>query len=92
VTPAVATTAACIITTAAADESQGMAAIAIVEDVVAKCGADALTIATVLDAETKGEIVGTGGDAGALPAYRAQMQSVAAAAHAMVPIDAGSGK
>ena len=45
--------AACVIVTAATDEVGGMAPGAIVADVIAKCGGDAGTIATILDAEAK---------------------------------------
>jgi hypothetical protein len=45
--------AACVLVTAATDEVAGMAPGAIVADVIAKCGGDAATIATILDAEAK---------------------------------------
>jgi hypothetical protein len=92
VAPAVANVGACIITTAAADQQRGLSAIATVEDVIAKCGADAASIATILDAETKAQVVGTNGDSSKLPAYLGGLQSVAVAAHTMSALDAGAGK
>lgn len=88
--PAVATTGACIVTTVAADDAAGMQPLAVVDDVIAKCGTDALTVATLLDAETKAAVVESGGDAGALSMVFARRAAVATAAHAKASaIDAG---
>lgn len=69
----------CIISTTAQDIAAGMSPIAIVGDDVSKCGADLPTIASLLDAEAKAEIVAADGGNAALAE---QYAAVAAAARA----------
>ena len=79
--------AICIITTTATDVALGETPPQVVADDLAKCGTDVATIASVLDAETKAQIVVAGVDAGTPPAYALKLAAISAWAKA--PPDGG---